>query len=68
VHGVIFFFDCRLTSRPDASRQTEPDSAQVGVEWLELDRLESYGLWPKVLVPLLTDPEPRGPVYLGDVN
>lgn len=68
VHGVIFFFDCRLTSPPDASRRTEPDLAQVGVEWLELDRLASYDLWPKALVPLLVDPEVRGSVYLGDVN
>jgi len=68
VHEVDFCFDCRLVREPHADRRTHQDSAQVGVQWLDLDRLDTYPLWPRVLLRVM-GPEPwTGPVYLGDVN
>ena len=63
-HQVDFCFDCRLVRQPHESRRTHQDRAQVDVEWLDLDRLDTYPLWPRVL---RTQPG-TGPVYLGDVN
>lgn len=72
-HGVEFMFVCSLGDGVEPGLGPVPDSGprsrQVGVEWLPIDRLEQFPLYPKALRPLLRDIDnPAQPVYLGDVN
>jgi 8-oxo-dGTP diphosphatase len=68
-HQVEFMFRCTITGDGVPGNGTEPDSKQTGVEWLPLDRLDRYPLYPKQLRSILTNGIPKGhTVYLGDVN
>ena len=68
LHDVDFYFRCRLLEPVGSRAQSHPDKRQIGVDWLELSRLEEADLYPRVLVPILTGQRPDAPVYLGDVN
>lgn len=77
-HMVAFMFLCSLPPGQEPRVGPVPDggvtgagqvSAQVGVEWLPIDSLEDYPLFPKTIRPLIRDvANQRHPVYLGDVN
>ena len=62
-------FICRLAQGADPRPGTVPDTGQVGIEWLDLDSLDSYRLYPlglRSLIPRHDDP--AVPIYLGDIN
>jgi 8-oxo-dGTP diphosphatase len=66
-HQVEVMFECQLKSTPSLGAM--PDSAQTGIEWLELSDLSNHRLYPKALQRLLSGNAPvDGPLYLGDVN
>ena len=67
-HCVEFWFECRLLEPPGATAPAQPDGRQVGVEWLALDRLGEYALYPRALARMLAEQGQEPPVYLGDVN
>jgi 8-oxo-dGTP diphosphatase len=68
-HQVELMFECMLVGSERPKVGTAPSTGQLGVEWLELAQLHRHRLYPKVLVDLLKDSIPSGPVrYLGDVN
>ncbi len=68
-HQVECMFDCRIIDAAGLGNGAEQDPGQVGVEWLPVETLEDYRLYPKALRPLIKrmDTEPL-PVYMGDVN
>lgn len=68
-HQVEFYFRCRLAEEEVCGRfeGSNPDSDQVGVEWVELSRLEEIRLYPAMLGVRLKQGFPQ-PVYIGDVN
>jgi 8-oxo-dGTP diphosphatase len=69
VHTIDLMFICRLAQGADPRLGPIPDTAQVGLEWLDLDSLDSYRLYPlglRTLIPRHRDPDV--PVYLGDMN
>lgn len=69
-HQVELIFSCTLAD-DDVERVGEgaaPDPRQVGVRWIELERLPRYNFRPSPLARLLQRPGPAGPVYLGDVD
>lgn len=70
-HGVDLLFRCAL-SGPVVVEAHEADDFQVGVEWVEADRLGEIRLFPQALVPALqaylTDRTVHQPVYLGNVS
>jgi 8-oxo-dGTP pyrophosphatase MutT (NUDIX family) len=68
VHQIEYMFVCRLADGAEPAGGHEPDSMQVGVEWVPLDRLTATRLYPAALRPLLASGCADGPVYLGDVN
>jgi len=69
VHQVEFMFFCTLRQGLEIKHGAKPDEGQVGFEWLHLDRLEDYRLYPKALRSLIRGSgQGGGPVYLGDVN
>lgn len=65
-HQVELWFECELGS--ELSEPVTPDTMQLGVEWLELDRLSMYRLYPKILQKVLLEKSEASVVYLGDVN
>lgn len=68
-HQVEFYFECELLGEIDGTPGHEPDAYQHGVEWLSIDRLETFRLYPKVFQTLFQDADWRSrSVYLGDVN
>ena len=68
-HQVEYMFVCRITDRANFGSGTEPDPGQLGLEWLGVDALEGFRLYPKALRPLISRmDETVGAVYMGDVN
>jgi 8-oxo-dGTP diphosphatase len=69
VHQVEFMFACRLADGAEVRLGSVPDTTQLDVEWLPLDQLDSYRLYPLTLRALISaqQPAPR-PIYLGDIN
>jgi len=72
-HMVSFMFLCSLGDGAEPRVGPVPDAGewtwQVGVEWLPIDRLEDFPLYPQAVRPLIRDLDnPNHPVYLGDVN
>jgi ADP-ribose pyrophosphatase YjhB (NUDIX family) len=71
-HQVEFLFQCKLTSKPSEAKQgIVPDDRQIGVEWIELDDVMDFPLYPLTIRPLLMrvpDKYAKLPVYLGDIN
>ncbi|MDI7247915.1 MAG: NUDIX domain-containing protein [Bacillota bacterium] len=68
VHQVELMFLCSLPEGQIPRNGAEPDSYQVSVEWLDLDSLDAYRLYPKALKQYLGSSEARRPAYMGDVN
>jgi 8-oxo-dGTP pyrophosphatase MutT (NUDIX family) len=69
VHAVELMFICHLAPGADPRSGSLPDTTQVGIEWLDLDKLDSYRLYPlglRALIPHHADP--AVPVYLGDID
>jgi 8-oxo-dGTP pyrophosphatase MutT (NUDIX family) len=66
-HQVELMFLCDLEDGAECKAGTAPDTYQEGIEWIPIDRLEEYRLFPKALrkvIPRMQDAE--APVYLGD--
>lgn len=67
VHQLEFYFSCRMLSNASFSLGESPDSFQLGIEWLPIQHLVDYRIYPRSLSPLLSSPG-EGEIYLGDVN
>ena len=61
VHQLDVIFQARILNG-EPGTGPEPDTIQLGIQWLPLDQLEEYRLYPKALRRLLTQPGP--PIYL----
>ncbi|MGG4396183.1 NUDIX domain-containing protein [Paenibacillus thiaminolyticus] len=67
VHQVEIYFECRLDGELAMEAATNPDSDQVGVEWIALERLDRIRVYPQRLVkPLQQGLRERR--YMGDTN
>lgn len=70
-HAIEHMFICRALGEPDPARAVEPDEGQVGVEWLPLEQIEEYRLYPQSMRAALREYFLRGvplPAYWGNVN
>ncbi|UII58279.1 NUDIX domain-containing protein (plasmid) [Cytobacillus spongiae] len=68
VHQIEFYFECFLYSEGGHDPEpSNPDSHQVGIEWVDLNMLVQYRLYPRKIRQYLTEELP-GRVYLGDIN
>lgn len=69
VHQVEFMFLCELKAGTDVQEGSVPDQDQIGIEWLPLETLESYRLYPRALRPILAaGKNAEVPIYWGDIN
>lgn len=71
VHQIEYYFICKL--KDNESKQVEPtnpDSHQVGIEWVHINDLLQYRLYPKEIRKYIIKhtKKEKAPVYLGDVN
>jgi len=67
VHQVEFYFECRIKDPVETFMGTNPDNAQVGVEWIGLDKLSELRIYPSKLSERIKNKELKG-CYLGDIN
>jgi len=69
VHQIETYFVCQLKSE-QATKPTDPDSHQVGIEWVAVNHLLEYRIYPKDLRKYIQefDAGKRNKVYLGDIN
>lgn len=71
VHQIEYYFRCEAKSeQDDFMPPINPDSHQIGVEWLPVEKLDNYRIYPKAMikpVQLLLEGKIET-LYLGDVN
>ncbi|MGM0469492.1 MAG: NUDIX domain-containing protein [Promethearchaeati archaeon] len=68
VHQIEYMFICQLKNISD-NQVSEPDSMQIGIEWMKMDNIETCRIYPKILKSLLMkDGLIEEKVYLGDIN
>ncbi len=68
VHQLELCFRCTLLGDELPANGPNPDVWQVGVDWLDLSKLDAARLYPKVLTNILPDLDQPRAVYIGDVN
>ncbi|WP_170006056.1 NUDIX domain-containing protein [Bacillus fonticola] len=70
VHQVEYYFVCELKDENNYIEPNTPDSHQVGIEWVHIDHLLQYRLYPKEIRRYIVKfvNNEKSPVYLGDVN
>lgn len=70
-HQVEYYFVCHRKNGSDHIEvPTNPDSHQVGVEWIHMNDLFEYRVYPKKLIKYIIKycSNEKSPVYLGDIN
>ncbi|ACT00714.1 NUDIX hydrolase [Paenibacillus sp. JDR-2] len=68
MHQVEFYFECNLVSpNPTFEHVSIPDDHQVGVEWVEVSRLDEIRFYPSELGSRIKNKD-KSNCYLGDVN
>lgn len=67
IHVVSHIFKCEIDE--DSKFVLEPDEDQVGLEWIEISKLNKYNFYPKGIIERLeiVDDVFRE-FYLGDIN
>ncbi|MGE7091773.1 NUDIX domain-containing protein [Lysinibacillus sp. NPDC048646] len=71
VHQVEYYFVCNLIDDSNNTKiPTNPDSYQVGIEWLPVNDLLEYRIYPKELRKHILQhvKHQKSPIYLGDIN
>ncbi len=69
IHQIETYFVCKIKSE-HATESTNPDSHQVGIEWIAVKHLLEYRIYPKDSRKYIQefDAGKRNRVYLGDIN
>lgn len=71
VHQVEYYFHCQVKNEQDKHIEpSNPDSHQVGIEWVDIKDLLECRLYPKELRKYIIKHcnKEKSPVYLGDIN
>ncbi|MCM3032393.1 MULTISPECIES: NUDIX domain-containing protein [unclassified Niallia] len=70
-HQVEHYFICNIENgQSEKTKPANPDTNQVGLEWLPIDKLLDYRIYPKELLQQIINYTQNitTPVYLGDIN
>lgn len=69
-HQVEVMFKCELPDDRESIDPVEMDSHQIGIEWLPLNNIEEYPLYPLKLREMIKQSiaGENLPIYLGDIN
>ena len=69
VHQIEYMFECSLLNEDELGNGSVPDNAQVGFEWLDLNALGNYRIYPAALKDYLGENGKKvDRIYTGDVN
>ncbi|MBM7702941.1 NUDIX domain-containing protein [Metabacillus iocasae] len=70
LHQIEYYFVCQLASDLSTITPTNLDDHQVGVEWIDVEDMSAYRIYPKELVKHIVRrlKNEKVPVYVGDVN
>jgi len=70
VHQIDLHFLCEIERARPPAEIKGPDNTQVGIEWVDMERLPMAPLYPKYLRTKIPDflAEVRGKLYMGDIN
>jgi NTP pyrophosphohydrolases including oxidative damage repair enzymes len=69
MHQIEFMFECSVSNEIELKNGMIPDGMQIGLEWLKIDNLNDYRIYPSVLKEVLGEyGKKTDVVYLGDVN
>ena len=71
VHQVEYYFISKIVNETKGNIEpTNPDSHQVGIEWIAINDLPEYRVYPKTLRKYIIKylKGVKSPVYLGDIN
>jgi len=68
IHQVEYMFSCSICEGETPQHGGHPDDPwQIGIEWISIDELDKYPIYPQILKKCL--PSRNGyQVYLGDIN
>ncbi|WP_227394878.1 NUDIX domain-containing protein [Jeotgalibacillus aurantiacus] len=65
VHQIEYYMECTAKEQP--SLPTNPDSNQVDMQWVLIEKLHELRVYPKAIVDYLQH-ESKNRIYIGDVN
>jgi len=71
VHQVEYYFISKIVNEIKSNIEpSNPDSHQVGIEWIAINDLPEYRVYPKTLRKYIIKhlKGVKSPVYLGDIN
>lgn len=71
IHQVEYYFNCNIKeSKENDIHPINPDSYQVGMEWIPVNDLLQYRFYPKELSKYIIKyfNGEKSPIYLGDIN
>lgn len=69
LHQIEYMFICNLKENSKVKNGSMLNYMQVGIEWIKLDKLKEYRIYPGILKELIkNDGSMTGNVYLGDTN
>ena len=71
VHQVEYYFISKIVNEIKSNIEpSNPDSHQVGIEWIAINDLPEYRVYPKTLRKYIIKHlnGVKSPVYLGDIN
>jgi 8-oxo-dGTP diphosphatase len=52
-HHIEFFFLCSVAETYQAKNGSHPDKRQIGVEWLNIEKLQQQNFFPVSLIPVI---------------
>lgn len=69
LHQIEYMFVCHLKENSKVKSGAMSNYTQVGIEWIKLDKLKEYRIYPGILKELIKkDGSMSGNIYLGDAN
>lgn len=67
VHQIEFYFLCTITEEHVNGEPIQPDTDQIGTEWIPVQQIVEYRIYPKAMMQPIQNVS-HHPIYLGDVN
>ncbi|WP_342526695.1 NUDIX domain-containing protein [Chryseomicrobium sp. FSL W7-1435] len=67
VHQIEFYFMCSIVDESVNGSPIQPDTDQIGIEWIPITDLHSFRVYPNAIVEIIQSTK-KTEVYLGDLN
>lgn len=67
-HQIEYMFKCKIRDNETPKVGNNPDSTQIGIEWLEINKIKDYRLYPQQLRQVIVSKQNNEQIYYGDKN